>query len=128
MSLSVARRRPMPRRALASMARRPRYNLVSIGAKQSPRPSSAMAKVTLPRLFADLTGPVRELEVEGCTLAEVVAGLERRYPGIAARIHRGQKLSPNVAVVVDGRIAVDGLATPLGPQSQVAILPAFGGG
>jgi len=87
-----------------------------------------MPKVSLPRLFADLTGPVREIEVEGNTLAEVVAGLERLYPGMAARIHNGQKLSPNVALVVDGRIAAEGLATPVGPQSRVAILPAFGGG
>ncbi len=87
-----------------------------------------MAKVTLPRLFADLTGPVREVDIQGSTLAEVVAGLERLYPGIAGRIHNGQKISPNVALVVDGRIAADGLATVVGPESQVAILPAFGGG
>jgi len=87
-----------------------------------------MAKVTLPRLFADLTGSVREVEVEGDTLAEVVAALDRRWPGIAARIHNGEKLSPNVALVVDGRIASQGLQTPVCAQSRVAILPAFGGG
>ena len=36
--------------------------------------------------------------------------------------------NPTVALVVDGKIAAEGLATPVGPSSRVNVLPAFGGG
>ncbi len=87
-----------------------------------------MATVSIPLLLKDLTGGVREAEVEGATLEEIIAALDATYPGIAAKILSGQKISPNVALVVDGKIAGAGLATPVGPQAHVSILPAFGGG
>ncbi len=87
-----------------------------------------MIRVSIPLLFRDITGDVREAEVVGRTLGEVVAALDAIHPGIASRIHDGEKIAPNVALTVDGRIAASGLSTPVGPDSQVAILPAFGGG
>jgi molybdopterin converting factor small subunit len=87
-----------------------------------------MATVSIPLLLADATGGDRQAEVAGSTLAQVVASLEVLYPGIEARMHDGEKLSPNLAFVVDGKIACQGLATPVGPQSHVNILPTFGGG
>jgi len=87
-----------------------------------------MATVSIPLLLEDVTGGARHAEVQGRTLGEVFAGLEAIHPGIEARVTSGDKLSPTVAVTVDGRIAVRGLATPVGPQSEISILPSFGGG
>lgn len=87
-----------------------------------------MATVSIPLLLKDLTGGARRAEVAGGTLAEIIAALDAIHPGIQSRIHDGEKLSPNLALVVDGKIATAGLATPVGPQSEVNILPAFGGG
>jgi molybdopterin synthase sulfur carrier subunit len=87
-----------------------------------------MATVSIPLLLEEVTGGARRAEVAGQTLAEIVAALEAIHPGIESRIHDGQKISPHLALLVDGRIATRGLATPVGPQSQVTILPAFGGG
>lgn len=87
-----------------------------------------MATVSIPLLLKDHTGGARRAEVDGGTLAEIIAALDAIHPGIQSRIHDGQKISPNLAFVVDGKIATGGLATPVGPQSQVNILPAFGGG
>ena len=87
-----------------------------------------MATVSIPLLLEDLTGGVRRAEVAGETLGEIIAALDAIHPGIHSRIHDGQKLSPNLALVVDGKIATRGLATPVGPESEVSILPAFGGG
>ena len=87
-----------------------------------------MATVSIPLLLKDLTAGARQAEVTGQTLAEVIAALDAIHPGIQSRIHDGQKISPNLALVVDGKIATRGLATPVGPQSQVSILPTFGGG
>ena len=87
-----------------------------------------MATVTIPLLLEDVTGGARRADVQGRTLAEIVAALEAIHPGIEARVLSGDKLSPTVAVTVDGRIAAGGLATPVGPQSEICILPSFGGG
>ena len=87
-----------------------------------------MATVSIPLLLKDLTGGARRAEVAGETLAEIIAALDAIHPGIKRRIHDGEKISPNLAFVVDGKLATGGLATPVGPQSQVNILPAFGGG
>jgi len=87
-----------------------------------------MATVTIPLLFKDLTGGVRRAEVEGATVAEIVASLESRFPGMEARIRQGNGLSPNVVITVDGQLAARGLHTPVGPKSQINLLPAMGGG
>ncbi len=87
-----------------------------------------MASVSIPLLLEDVTGGARRAEVAGATLAEIVAGLEQLHPGIGDRIHNGRKINSNLALVVDGKIATRGLATPVGPESEVGILPAFGGG
>ena len=87
-----------------------------------------MATVSIPLLFEDLTGGARRAEVAGETLGEVIATLDTIHPGIGARIHDGRKISPNLTLVIDGKLATLGLATPVRPQSQVNILPAFGGG
>ena len=44
------------------------------------------------------------------------------------RIIENGQISPTVAVTVDGRIAAGGLDTPVGPDSEVRLLPALGGG
>jgi molybdopterin synthase sulfur carrier subunit len=87
-----------------------------------------MATVAIPQLLCNLTGGARTAEVPGATLGEIVAALDRLFPGFEARVHQGGQMSPTLAFTVDGRIALQGLATPVGPQSQVHILPAMGGG
>ena len=87
-----------------------------------------MAEVSIPLLLKDLTDGVRQVAVDGDTVAEIVDALDALYPGIAAKIHTDGKLSPNFAITVDGEIAARGLATPVRPDAKVSILPAFGGG
>lgn len=87
-----------------------------------------MATVSIPLLYKDVTGPDRRAEVDGATLSEIIAALDARYPGIEARICDGQKLSPTVTVTVDGKIASAGLSTPVRPESEICLLPSFGGG
>lgn len=87
-----------------------------------------MATVSIPLLFKDVTGGARRAEVDGSTLAEIIAALDAVHPGIGARICDGDKISPTVAFTVDGKIAAGGLATPVGPASEICMLPSFGGG
>ena len=46
-----------------------------------------MAVVRMPLLLREVTGGARRVEVGGSTLGEVVAELDRVYPGIEARVH-----------------------------------------
>ena len=87
-----------------------------------------MAAVSVPLLFSNVTGGVRQVEVAGATVGQIVDSLEATFPGIQARILSDGKIVPELAFTVDGKIAAAGLDTPVGPQSQVNILPAFGGG
>ena len=87
-----------------------------------------MAKVSIPLLLKDLTDGAPEVEVAGNTLAEIVNMLDALCPGIAAKIHTDGKISLNVALIVAGKIATQGLATPVRPDAKVSILPQCGGG
>ena len=87
-----------------------------------------MATVSIPLLFKDVTGGVRRSEVAGSTVAEILAALDEVHPGIEGRIRDGDRLAPIVTVTVDGKIAAQGLDTPVEPQSEVCLLPSFGGG
>ena len=87
-----------------------------------------MASVVIPLLLKDFTGGQRFAEVSGATLSEIVAALDGLYPGIGGRVFENGQISPTVAITVDGRIAAGGPDTPVGPESEVRLLPALGGG
>ncbi|NQT36735.1 MAG: molybdopterin synthase sulfur carrier subunit, partial [Planctomycetes bacterium] len=48
-----------------------------------------MASVSIPLLLKDVTGGARRVDVEGRTLAEVVAALDALHPGIETRLRKG---------------------------------------
>jgi len=65
------------------------------------------------------------------TLAEILGELDARWPRLARRIHdeRGE-IRRYVNVYVDGEDVrrLDGLATPVGVNAEVQILPSVAGG
>jgi len=87
-----------------------------------------MATVVLPRsLVALFPGAERRTSVAGATVAEVVAALDGRIPGLADRIlTAGPAIREHLNVFVDGERAT--LATPVGPESVVHVIPAVSGG
>jgi molybdopterin converting factor small subunit len=87
-----------------------------------------MATVTIPLLLKDVTGGARRAEVSGSSLAEILGALDRIYPGIEQRVQSEGKILPYVTLTIDGAIAAQGLSSPVGPQSEVCILPSMGGG
>jgi molybdopterin synthase sulfur carrier subunit len=87
-----------------------------------------MPIVFIPRPYRDLTGGVSEVALEGRTVGEVVEALERRYPGIKARLCRGESLAPGLQVSIDDVMTTRGLRAALQPDSEVHFLPAIGGG
>jgi sulfur-carrier protein len=87
-----------------------------------------MATVVLPRsLVALFPGAERRTSVPGASVAEVVAALDGRIPGVADRVLApGPAIREHLNVYVDGERAT--LATPVGPDSVVHVIPAVSGG
>jgi molybdopterin converting factor small subunit len=79
---------------------------------------------TLTPLFADLP---RRLEVDASTVAEAIAHLEDRWPGVRDRLcDPGPVLRQHIHVYVDKERAQ--LDTPLDSRSRVDVVAAISGG
>jgi molybdopterin converting factor small subunit len=84
--------------------------------------------VWIPSLLRELTGGQSTVEVPGATVREVVDALDAAYPGVKARVCDGDQLRPSIRVAVDGTVSRRGLRQPVGERSEVAFVPAVGGG
>ena len=91
-----------------------------------------MAEVVLPRSLAVLIpGLPHRATVDGSTVAEVIAGLDRAWPGVADRLlEAGPAIREHINVFVDGENIrhTGGLDTPVGESGELTILPAISGG
>ncbi len=86
--------------------------------------------VYIPTPFRDLTAGRGHVLADGTTIAEVIADLERQYPGLAARICDGNVVRVHVNVFVNGQEmrCLRGEATGLTEGDEVAFIPALVGG
>ena len=64
-----------------------------------------MAVVWIPALLRDLTDGQAQVTVPGETVRQVIAQLEKAYPGIEARLCEGGRLRSNISVVVDSQVS-----------------------
>ena len=87
-----------------------------------------MPRVFIPPQLRDLTGGQAMVEIAGASVREIVAALDRQYPGIAERLTRGGELSPALQVSIDGTFSRRGLDAKVAATSEVHFLPVFGGG
>lgn len=87
-----------------------------------------MPTVWIPALLRSLTGEIDRVVVAGGTVGEVIDELERRFPGIKARLCAGNVLRPGMAVAVDAQVARLGLGEQVAETSEIHFVPAVGGG
>ena len=87
-----------------------------------------MATVYIPTLLQALTGGRSAVEVDGATVGEVVANLDRLWPGIGERLVEQDRLRNNISVAVDGEITPMGLLEAVSPSSEVHFVAAIKGG
>ena len=87
-----------------------------------------MVEVVLPRsLGAILPGLPHRATVDGATVADVVAALDARWPGLADRLlEPGPAIREHINVFVDGDRAT--LDTPVAAGATVHVIPAVAGG
>ena len=82
-----------------------------------------MANVIINREIArQYTDWQTEIEVTSDNIRAVIRELDARFPGV------GQVLRTDMAVAIDGEIYQHVLLEPVGPDSEVAFIPAIEGG
>ena len=84
-------------------------------------------KVSIPSPLRSYT-EADEVEAEGSTVAELLADLERRHPGIRFRMIDEQgAIRPHLRIFVNGERVPD-TGTELSPGDRLQILQALSGG
>lgn len=84
--------------------------------------------VHIPGALHSYTGRRSEVDAEGGTLGEVLAWLDRRYPGLRFRIVTEQDaIRPHIRIFVN-ETQVQALRTLLQPGDQIHIVLALSGG
>jgi molybdopterin converting factor small subunit len=85
-------------------------------------------KVYVPSPLSSYTREASTVEADGASVAELMADLDRRYPGIRFRIINEQdEIRRHIKIFVN-REQVRNLATPLGKRDEVMIVCALSGG
>jgi molybdopterin synthase sulfur carrier subunit len=87
-----------------------------------------MAIVFLSAMLQPLTGGVSQVRVPGRTIRTLINNLEERFPGLKERLLQDGDLRPDVAVAIDGEIALDGVAELVREDSEVHFIPPISGG
>jgi len=89
-----------------------------------------MPLVRIPTPLRTLTGSQDEVEATGATVGELIEDLEKRHPGIRARLldDKGVRRFVNIFVGDEDIRFLDGLKTELKANDQISIVPAIAGG
>lgn len=77
-----------------------------------------------------LTGGAKQVQVSGSSVRQLVANLDKEFPGLKNLLYDEQKdrIKPEVAVVIDGEVSRLGLLEHVAEDSEVHFLPAIAGG
>jgi sulfur-carrier protein len=90
-----------------------------------------MATIRIPTQLRELSGGASEVDVEGGTVKELLAGLDAAYPGFAGRLHDESgslRRFVNVFVADEDIRFLEGIDTPVQAGEVVSIVPAVAGG
>lgn len=84
--------------------------------------------VHIPSALRSYTAQQGEIQVEGATLADALAALDRRFPGIRFRIMTEQdRIRPHIRIFVNDA-QLQEVTTPLQRADTVYIVCALSGG
>ena len=81
-----------------------------------------MARVILSGTLKQLAGGASELDLEVRDVRQLLRALGERYPEFAPHLEGGY------AIAIDGEIFQDAWFAPIGPDSEVHLVPAIRGG
>jgi molybdopterin converting factor small subunit len=90
-----------------------------------------MATIRIPTVLRPLTGGESDVSVDGKTVRDVMAALERKHPGVAAKVFDSAgSVKPYIRIYVgpDDIGSLSGLDTNVGDRDEISIIPAIAGG
>ena len=79
-------------------------------------------------MLQKMTNGAQKVDMEVRNVRQVIERLEEIYPGIKDRLLEDGDIAPNIAVAIDGDVAIMGLLQRVGENSEVHFVPAIGGG
>jgi molybdopterin synthase sulfur carrier subunit len=87
-----------------------------------------MAQVYVPAQMRACTNQQAVVEAHGHNVRELIADLDRQFPGLGERLRGADALRPGLAVVINGDYGSRGLLQPVPEDAEVHFLPAIAGG
>jgi len=87
-----------------------------------------MPAIFIPAPLRELTGGKTSVVVSGSSVREAIESLEAKYPGIKDRLCEGEKVRPNISVIVNGEISHLRMREKLRKDSEVHFVIAISGG
>ncbi|MAF37421.1 MAG: molybdopterin synthase sulfur carrier subunit [Chloroflexi bacterium] len=87
-----------------------------------------MAKIFIPTMLQSLTVGIKRVEMEARNIRHVIEQLDEMFPGIKDRLVENGEIRPNLAIAIDGDVAIMGMLEKVGENSEVHFVPAIGGG
>ena len=87
-----------------------------------------MATIFIPTMLQKMTDGAQKVDMEVRNVRQVIERLDELYPGIKDRLLEDGDIAPNIAVAIDGDVAIMGLLQRVGENSEVHFVPAIGGG
>jgi molybdopterin synthase sulfur carrier subunit len=87
-----------------------------------------MPTIFIPAPLRSLTQGKASVVVSGSSVREAIDSLEAEYPGIKERLCEGDKVRPNISVMVDGQVSNLKMREKLTEKSEVHFLIAISGG
>ena len=87
-----------------------------------------MATIFIPTMLQSMTSGAKRVEVEARNVRQVIEQLDSLYPGIKERLVEDGEIRPNLAIAIDGDVAIMGMLEKVGEHSEVHFVPAIGGG
>ena len=89
-----------------------------------------MPSIRIPSALRSFTGGASDVEVDATTVRDALTELDRRHPGIAAKLFDNGAVKSFIRIFVgaDDISGLSGLETKLGERDEVDIVPAIAGG
>ena len=87
-----------------------------------------MALVIVPASLRDYCSGASKVEAPGTTIGEVLRSVDKQCPGLYARVVEGERLRPELAFALNGEVMSLALHDHVDASTEIAIVPALGGG
>ncbi len=87
-----------------------------------------MAKIFIPTMLQSLTAGVKQVDLDARNVRQIIERLEELYPGMKDRLVEDGEIRPNLAIAINGDVAIMGMLEKVGENSEVHFVPAIGGG